>query len=124
MSSIKNIFIKDAYNNLLASGAITDIKISNFKISLSFITSFSNANSIEDNIYPGKYKKLDLLFERPYYIDTTYNSGNTLKIGISGVCSDIWNGGDLIIDSYEKTPIGRPASQAIVSLTGYEYIPL
>ena len=49
-----------------------------WNVSLEFIASSSNRNTLLNNIVPGAVGELYNILGTPKYIDTTYNSGNTL----------------------------------------------
>lgn len=78
-------------------------------------------NSLRNAINPGKYEKWDVLFGRPYYIDTTYNSGNTIQIipVTDTPFADFWSGNKIVVDSYREEPFGQPLKYYRVTISGY-----
>lgn len=118
MSLPTDITITDNDSNTY-NGSVVEITIDNFKINVALIMSLTDAENLRENIYPGKVKKIDLL-THPCYVDSTYTGNNTITISITGPASNIWSGGNLVIESYSKEAIGRPPAYAKVELSGYE----
>ena len=92
---------------------------------IEFITTKENRDKLWNNINPGKIEEYDFPFRKTYYIDTTYFSGNTIKITpIAGTkLADLRDEVFLVVKSYKEEPFGRPAEKFRITISGYEYHP-
>ena len=93
---------------------------------IEFITTKSNRAKLWNNINPGKIEEWDFPFDKKYYIDTTYTSGNTLLLTpVPGShLASIRDETKIVVKSYKETLFGRPANKYKITITGYEYKPL
>jgi len=92
---------------------------------IEFLTTKDNRDKLWNNINPGKIAEWDFTFTKTYYIDTTYTSGNTIKVtpisgtNIASIRDEVY----LIVKSYKEEPWGKPADKYYITISGYELIP-
>ena len=92
---------------------------------IEFVTTKANRDALWNNINPGKIEEWDFPFDKTYYLDSTYTSGNTIKLSpIAGTkLADIRDETKIVIKSYREELWGRPANKYYITISGYEYHP-
>ena len=99
---------------------LTDFSINKYQVNIGTLLTPSERNTLRNAIIPGRYEKFDVLFGTPYYIDTTYNSGNTIKITpYSTAFTNFWSGNTIVVSDYKEEPFGQPLEYYKISITGY-----
>ena len=105
-------------------GDCIDWTMNGMKHTIKVILDKTSRDTLWNGIIPGRVKKLDFPFSKPYYIDSTYSDNNTLKIIPLGNLASIRDTVSLVIDGYSEEIIGRPGDTYVSTISGFEYIPL
>lgn len=94
--------------------------------SLEFVVTKSQRDDLWNNIVPGRIDSWEFPFSKTYYRDTTYYSGNTLKLSpIAGTnLANIRDEIKIVVKGYREELWGKPADKYYIKLSGYEYEPL
>lgn len=92
---------------------------------LEFLADKSQRDQLWSSIIPGKVSEWDFTFSKTYYRDTTYYSGNTLKLTPKDGTNitDIRDEMKIVVKDYKEELAGRPADKYFITISGYEYKP-
>lgn len=80
--------------------------IDNYNITVETQLTPGQRNDLFNHVTPGAVRELYNILGTPYFIDSTYSSGNTLIFSPSGNLSDIVNEYKIAVKSISDTPIG------------------
>ena len=92
--------------------------IDNYNITIETILSPGDRNDLFKNITPGAVRELYNILGTPYFIDSTYSSGNTINVDPIGNLADIVNSYKIAIKSISDTPIGAGNKLFSVKIEG------
>ena len=91
---------------------------SNFGITIETFLSATCRDLLFSNVVPGAVRELYNILGRPQYIDTTYNSGNTLKIIPSGHLANLHDVRIIAVKSISDRPVKGPSKYLNIKIEG------
>ena len=78
-----------------------------WNVMIECIMTASQRNNIFNNVVPGAVRELMTILGEPTYIDTTYSSGNTLRVESSGSTTNYWDNTTIAVKNISDTFINR-----------------
>lgn len=90
----------------------------NYRLILETFLTETERDNLYSSTVPGAVRELYNILGKPYYIDTTYTSGNTLKITPTGNLSNLYDERLIAVKSISDSPLKGPSGYIHVKIEG------
>jgi len=126
MKNLRIYYSCNQYPNYYLDCICTEWTEANYQVSISAIMTSTQRNTLYANVVPGAIRELTNILGTPYYIDTTYSSGNTLILSpIDGTgLADLRESRTIGVKSISDSPLKGPSGKLLVKIDGIRLLKL